>query len=399
MRAAWFTVLALLPALARAEGQLDLSLDLRLVAADGRTSWLDDGLGKLRFDEQHDGLQIGRLRAAWSQPIGELLNLRVDASVWRLGDHNALDLTEAYLEFRPYPAAGWRSRVKLGAFYAPISLEHRAAGWTNPYLISSSAINTWVGEELRTIGAEYTLDWLGTRSGRAFDAGLVAAVYGYNDPAGILIASRGWTLHDRQTSLFGKVGQSGTGPVPGRVLFEEIDDRPGYYVGGHVRYLDRVELCYLRYDNRADPEAFDPGINDFAWLTRFDSIGLRVETANGWTLIGQWLGGDTEIEPASGYEEWEFSSAFALVSKAIGRHRWSVRADWFDTDHVETNWPLPLGESGSALTAGYTYQRDDHWSFGVEALRIRSDRPQRAVLGEAADATERQLQVQIRYAR
>ena len=397
MRALSALMLALLPALAGAEGQLDLSVDLRLVAADARTSYLDGGLGKLRFDEDHDGLQIGRLRAAWNQPIGEKLNLRIDASLWRLDDHNAFDLTEAYLEYRPYPIAGWRSRIKIGAFYAPISLEHRAAGWTNPYLINSSAINTWVGEELRTIGAEYSLEWLGTRSGHNFDAGLVAAIYGYNDPAGVLVASRGWTIHDRQTTLFGKVGEPGDVPVPGRVLFKEIDNRPGYYLGAHLRYLDRVELRYTRYDNRADPEAFDAGINDFAWLTTFDSVGLRVETAGGWTLIAQWLGGKTEIEPESGYEEWEFSSTFALLSKAVGRHRFSVRADWFDTDHVETSWSPPSEETGDALTAGYTYERDDHWSCAIEALQIKSDVSQRVLLGETTRATERQLQLLVRY--
>ena len=397
MRALSALMLALLPALAGAEGQLDLSVDLRLVAADARTSYLDGGLGKLRFDEDHDGLQIGRLRAAWNQPIGEKLNLRIDASLWRLDDHNAFDLTEAYLEFRPYPIAGWRSRVRIGAFYAPISLEHRAAGWTNPYLINSSAINTWVGEELRTIGAEYSLEWLGTRSGHNFDAGLVAAIYGYNDPAGVLVASRGWTIHDRQTTLFGKVGEPGNGFVPGRVLFKEIDNRPGYYLGAHLRYLDRVELRYTRYDNRADPEAFDAGINDFAWLTTFDSVGLRVETAGGWTLIAQWLGGKTEIEPESGYEEWEFSSTFALLSKAVGRHRFSVRADWFDTDHVETSWSPPSEETGDALTAGYTFERDDHWSCAVEALQVKSDVSQRVLLGETTRATERQLQLLVRY--
>jgi hypothetical protein len=399
MRALGALMLSLLPALAGAEGQLDLSVDLRLVAADGRTSYLNGGLGKLRFDEDHDGLQIGRLRAAWNQPIGEKLNLRIDASLWRLDDHNAFDLTEAYLEYRPYPNAGWRSRVRIGAFYAPISLEHRAAGWTNPYLINSSAINTWVGEELRTIGAEYSLEWLGTRSGHNFDAGLVAAIYGYNDPAGVLVASRGWTIHDRQTTLFGKVGEPGNGFVPGRVLFKEIDNRPGYYLGAHLRYLDRVELRYTRYDNRADPEAFDAGINDFAWLTTFDSVGLRVETAGGWTLIAQWLGGKTEIEPESGYEEWEFSSTFALLSKAVGRHRFSVRADWFDTAHVETSWPPPFEESGNALTAGYTYERDDHWSCAIEALQIKSDVSQRVLLGETTRATERQLQLLVRYTR
>ena len=386
MRAVIALLIGLLPVLASAEGQLDLSVDLRLVAADGQTSYLNGGLGKLRFDEDHDGLQVGRIRAAWSQPIGERLYLHLDASMWDFSDYNAFDVTEAYLEFRPYPGAGWRSRVKLGAFYAPISLEHRAAGWTNPYLISSSAINTWVGEELRTIGAEYSLEWLGTRTGHDFDVGLVAAIYGYNDPAGVLIASRGWTLHDRQTTLFGKVGEPGTGPVPGRVLFDEIDNRPGYYVGAHLRYLDRVELRYMHYDNRADPQAFDPAINDFAWLTAFDTIGARMETSGGWTFMSQWLAGETSIEPDDEmYEEWKFSSTFALVSRGFGKHRISARADWFSTDHYETSDPPGLKESGSALTAGYSYERDQHWNFAVEVMEIRSD------------FAERQLQLQVRY--
>jgi len=397
MRAAATFLLAMVAASARAEGQFDLSVDLRLIAVDAPTSYLYGGLGKLRFDDEHDGLRVGRIRAAWSHPVGETLNVHLDASLWRPGDDHAFDLTEAYLEYRPYPIAGWRSRLRVGAFYAPISLEHRAVGWTNPYLISSSAINTWVGEELRTIGAEYSLEWLGTRSGHAFDAEFVAGIYGWNDPAGVLIASRGWALHDRQTTLFGKVGEPGDVPVPGRVLFKEIDDRPGYYAGLHLRYLDRAELRYMHYDNRADPEAFDAGINDFAWLTCFDSIGLRVETANGWTFISQWLSGETSIEPESGYEEWKYSSTFALVSKAIGQHRFSLRADWFDTDHFQTSFPPGDTESGSAWTAGYSYERDEHWNFGIEALQIKSDVSMRAFIGEPSRATEKQLQLQVRY--
>jgi hypothetical protein len=397
MRALIAVALILACGTAGAEDGLDLQVDLRLIASDGRTSYLDGGLGKLRFDEDHDGFQIGRLRGAWSEDFGERWNVHADVSLWRWDDATRIDLTEAYLEFRPYPASGWRSRLKVGATYLPVSLEHRAAGWTNPYLLSSSAINTWVGEELRTIGAEYSLEWLGTRSGSDFDVGVEAAVYGWNDPAGVLVASRGWTLHDRQTMLFDKVGQPGVGAVPGRVLFKEIDDRPGYWVGAHVRYLDRVELRYLHYDNRADPEQFDPGINDFAWLTRFDSVGARVETAGGWTFIAQWLGGDTAAEPESGYELWKFDSSFLLVSKAWGPHRFSARADWFETEHVMTSWPPPAEEDGSAITAGYSYDLDDHWHCALEFLQIRSDVSMRAFLGEPTDAVERQLQLQVRY--
>ncbi|HEY8266765.1 MAG TPA: hypothetical protein VIG03_09330, partial [Steroidobacteraceae bacterium] len=113
MRVFAMFLLAAISAGAQAEGQFDLSVDLRLIAVDAPASYLYGGLGKLRFDEEHDGLQVGRIRAAWSQPIGETLNVHLDASLWRPGDDHAFDLTEAYLEYRPYPAGGWRSRVKV----------------------------------------------------------------------------------------------------------------------------------------------------------------------------------------------------------------------------------------------------------------------------------------------
>jgi hypothetical protein len=395
---AMLVVLALASMPAHADDAFELWADLRLVGVDAPDSWLYGGLGKLRFDEDHDGIQVGRLRAAWSQPIGDTFNAHVDASLWRFGDDNAFDLTEAYLQWRPVPKGGWRSRLKLGAFYAPISLEHRESGWTNPYLVSSSAINTWVGEELRTIGAEYSLAWLGMRTGHAFDVELVAGAYGWNDPAGILLASRGWAMHDRQTTLFGEVGEAGNGPVPGRTLFKEIDGRTGWYAGGEFRWLDRAVLRVLHYDNRADPEVYDAGIDDYAWLTAFDSVGLRLESGNGWTLIAQWLGGDTSAEPPTGYEKWDYDASFVLVSKGAGPHRFSLRRDWFGSDHVETSWPPGGTESGDAWTAGYSYDLGDHWRFAVEAIRIDSNYTARAAIGEPPRATEDQLQLQVRYA-
>jgi hypothetical protein len=386
----------LFAAAAQADGPFDLSLDLRLVATDDRASFLHGGLGKLRFDGDHEGLQLGRLRMAWEQPIGEIAHLHLDASMWDAGDNDAIDLTEAYLTLRPYPRAGWQSRVKLGAFYAPISLEHRAAGWTNPYLLDSSAINTWVGEELRTIGAEYSLDWLGTRLGHDLNAGLVAGVYGYNDPAGTRIAAHGWSAHDRQTMLFSRVGEPRPGTVDGSVLFAEMDDRAGYYVGAHLQYLDRAELQFLHYDNRADPAVYDADIRDFAWLTRFDGVGLRTETARDWTFIAQWLAGKTYAGPDR--YEWAFESGFALVSKAFGRHRLSARADYFEVDRDPLPWlPEAGGETGNILTIGYRFERDDRWSFAIEALQVRSDVSDREYLGEPTQATESQVQASVQY--
>ena len=205
----------------------ELALDLRAVSSNGGTSFLDNGQGKLRFDAEHEGIQLGRLRAAWTQPIGEVLSIHVDASTWDDDDKNPIDLTEAYLEYRPYPRAGWRPRLRLGAFYPPMSLENRARGWETPYTISPSAISSWVGEELRTIGLEGQFDWLGTRQGHAFDLQLTGAVFGWNDPAGTMLARHGFALHDRQTTLFGRVGAPQSNPAATKKeLFHEMDDRP-----------------------------------------------------------------------------------------------------------------------------------------------------------------------------
>jgi hypothetical protein len=375
----------------------ELDLDARLLTSNGHESFLDGGLGALRFGEDQSGLQLGRVRFGLDQPVGQVVNLHLDTSTWDDDDKNPLDLTEAYLEYRPYPRAGYRARVKAGAFYAPISLENRASGWESPYTLSSSAINTWIGEELRTIGLEGQLEWLGTRSGHSFDIKLTAALFGWNDPVGGMVAGHGFALHDRQTTLFGRVGPRNVPPLYGRELFHEIDGRVGAYAGVEVRYLDRLAVRALRYDNRADPKEFDPQLGDFAWDTRFDSEGLRFESAQGWTAILQWLDGETYIAPGGPWIEWLFDSRFALLSKKIGPHTLSVRYDDFS---VDSNLSDREGvQNGHAWTAAYVLEPNSHWRFTFEWLRVRSELGNRPVyLNESPLATESQLQLAVRYA-
>src|SRR5450432_1537023 len=179
----------------------ELSLDTRLVSSDADRSVLDGGLAPVRFDREDSAVQLGRARLALTQPIGELWSARLDASVYDDKGGALAGLTEAYLQFRPYPHEGYRLRVKAGAFYAPVSMENRASGWDSPYTISYSAIDSWLATEVRTIGLEANLDWLGTRLGHSFDLGVTAAVFGWNEQAGAVLASTGFALTDRQTTL------------------------------------------------------------------------------------------------------------------------------------------------------------------------------------------------------
>ena len=126
---------------------------------------------------------------------------------------------------------------------------------------------------------------------------------------------------------FGRVGSVQTDPTKAKKeLFHEIDDRPGYYLGAQVRYLDRAVLDILHYDNRGDPTAQSSELRDMAWKTRFDAVALRVETGGEWTVLLQALKGDTAINPFR-LLLWEFDSQSALLAKRWGRHLLAARYD------------------------------------------------------------------------
>jgi hypothetical protein len=392
---ATLTLLALAAAGRAADWQM--SLDTRLATSDAGRSFMDGGLGTTRSGANDSGVQLGRARLALNAPLGELWSVHLDASVWDDKDRSPLGLTEAYLQFRPYPRAGYRLRVKAGAFYPPISLENRAAGWESPYTLSYSAINTWLGVEVRAIGLEAQLDWLGTRTGHDFDLGLTGGAFGWNEGAGVVLAGNGFMLHDRQTPVFGRVGPRGSAAEP----FQQFDGRAGVYAGVEGRYLDRVVLRVLRYDNRADPTRMDTVSGAIAWDTRFNSAGLRVENETGWTGIVQWLDGETSIAPGGQSIAWPFEAEFALLSKRLGRHTLSARYDWFRVDSNSAPPDFePYGrQRGHAFTAAWLFDADAHWRLALEWLRVGSNSYNRPDTHAGPPfATETQLQVAVRYA-
>ncbi|HEV3178969.1 MAG TPA: hypothetical protein VGZ05_00755 [Steroidobacteraceae bacterium] len=374
----------------------ELSLDARLVNSDAGRSLTEGGLGTVRFGSNDDGVQLGRARFALTQQIGELWSAHLDASMFDNRDRSPVGVTEAYLLFRPYPFAGYRFRLKAGGFYPPISLENRASGWESPYSLSYSAINTWLALEVRTLGVEGQLDWLGRHSGHDFDLGATAGVFGWNEGAGTVLASDGFSLSDRQTALFGRLGRPAAAPLYGAEPFLQFDHHAGVYGGLEARYLDRVVLRLLRYDNRADPTRLDSVSGALAWQTRFTSAGVRIEGEHGWTAIAQWLGGETTIAPQDMALNWPFRAQFALLAKRFGRHTLSGRYDHFS---VETSISAGDGsQDGHAWTLAYLFDADAHWRFALEWLRVASSSYVRADLGGPPRATETQVQLAVRYA-
>jgi len=390
--------------------EFDWSVDLRAVSSDATASRLDGGLGKLRYDATHDGLRLGEARFSYRGDVTETLRVAADGVAYGDHDVNPIDLTEFYADWRPIPHSIWRSRLKVGAFYPEISLENRMRGWGSPYSLTYSAINTWVGEELRTIGAEYSLDWLGRSNGHDFDVSLNAAAFGWNDPAGTVIATRGWGLTDRQTTLFGRFATGGQ-PNPERTLFyDDLDKRAGFHLGVTANYRGLLEMHALHYDNRANLASFSTTIQDSTWLTYFDSLGARWTPTAEWTLITQWLHGRTYAGTDLPVNAWSFDSEFLLASWQRGAMRYSARYDRFASIQTGSNFldyvnDTYYGDHGHAWTLCAARRINEHWSATLEGIEVQSWVAQRAIpvdyggLGASANATERQWQLALRYER
>ncbi len=373
------------------------SLDLRLVDSNSDRSYLDGGLGATRWDRDDRVIELDRARLSLTQPIGDLWSTHVDLSAWDGKGGSAIGVTEAWALLRPYPFDGLRLRLKTGVFYAPVSLENRASGWESPYTLTFSAIDSWLAEEVRTVGSELQIEWLGTRSGHSFDLAATAAVFGWNETTGVVLANDGFLFTDRQTPIGGRVGRPGVAPLNGAHPFEQIDGRAGVYGGLEARYLDRLTVRALRYDNRADPTATDAASQIVAWHTAFTSVGARLETQNGWTAIAQWLDGTTAISPVGFSGDWPFHAEYLLLSRRAGRHTFSARIDDFRVD-IQTDFDSGR-QSGHALTAAWLFDATSNLRLAAEWLLVASHSYARAELYELPPDTARsQIQLSARYA-
>jgi hypothetical protein len=223
-----------------------------------------------------------------------------------------------------------------------------------------------------------------------------AALFGWNDPAGVVIAFRGFSMNDRQTPLFGRIGTYAFGGREQRVIFSEIDDRPGYHVGAYAKTDMGLEVRALHYDNRGDPTVEKPSISDYAWKTRFDTAGLRWDGTHGTALIAQWMEGSTRATPDPA-NTWNFDAWFVLAGQTIGKHRFAARYDHFTTTQDEEYLSSPgTYDNGHAWTLGWTWAVREHVEIATEYLRIDSYHSTRTMLGEAPRAIEHSLQMAVR---
>ena len=380
--------------------------DLSIIRTSGHPAWTSGSAGKLRYDDDSDGATISRLFADYRYRLADTLDATLMVEAYNDDIDSGVDFTQAYLEWRPLTMSANRYRLKLGGFYPRLSLENRGPGWTTPYTISSSAINTWIGEEIRVFGAEFSVSRRPQTFGGAHTFSFHAAGFRNNDPAGGLIAWKGWSVHDRQTRFDDVLPLPPLPQIqpdgyfwrqdPFFIPFQENDGDVGWYASGEWRYRNRLLVQALRYDNRADPR--NVRNRQYGWYTEFDHLGLQATLPGDVGLISQWMKGATVMGPiinGAYVVDAEFYSNFVLLTRAFERHRLSVRYDHFE---IIENDRVPLDENaerGHAWTLAYIYQSTDSANIAVEWLEIHSDRPAWAYNDLDTSQTERQLQLSL----
>lgn len=375
---------------------------LAIVGADSATSFVNSGTGVLRYDD--DGLHSQQALLNFRQELGGTFSAELTANLYPDGDLHA-GITQALLKWKPLSQSAVRMRARAGFFYPRMSAESVDIGWLSVYSYTPSAINSWIGEELRVAGVEGSLYSPGSARRSYWSWELNAALYGDNDPLGSLIAWRGFALHDRQSLHHDRVQFA---PYPSVVEsesirgpawvepFHEIDNRVGGYVGFHLRHRDGFDLRAYYYDNNGNPNDLNSQ-RLYAWDTHFSSIALSYDVARNTRLLAQWIDGRTEMGPALVVANFE--SYYFMLSHRRGSDRFSVRFDYWDVNEDDSDgFPEDVNDSdGTALTVAWRHDLNKRWQVGIEYVHTQNDAANRVTVSEPVGFTQQQVMGVLQY--
>ena len=389
-----------------ANPKLEISclLELQLSHSNGLNTWIERGQGK-QLHNNGDQLQSGLSGLELDYQLAPGSHLKTSV-LYNHQPGNRLDVTELYWQYRPLSRSRWRPEYKVGFFYPNLSLENRGRLWSSPYTVTSSTVNTWIAEELRTVGIQGHWRNLGRQRQSPHDFGISAALFGFNDNTGSLLAWRGWTNSERQTGIGGRMPLADRPTfAAGRVLqdqtpevepFIERDNRVGYYTGLHWNYLRSTKASLHYYDNNADPSAFERG--QYAWHTRFYHLGIQHRLSDIWEVLGQYINGRTEMNNNVGNVVYNhFNAGYLMLAGRWGPQRLALRWEDFRVDDRDGTFMDSNGENGTSATLSYSYRLGSHWKLSGEAINIRSNRRERRYSNLPQQADETRLIFSARY--
>lgn len=388
---------------------LQVAASGRAFTADGPQAWIDGGFGRL--------LEGGRPAGGRDAGLRGELQLGLDwtpSETWLVHTHGVLHaegsesrgamggLVEAFVQLRPELTPKTALRLRAGLFFPPTSFENTESLWQSPYTVTLSALNTWIGEEVRLTG----LDAMVVRkTGRGDRLELAGAVFGVNEPAGALLAWRGFGLGDRLTGAGERLPLPPLRSFePGQAFANQADktrpiDDLAHRIGWHARArwvrpgALRLQAAYT--DNRGGRDLHD---GQYSWQTRFGQAGLEAKLGSSLTLVAEGAIGDTGMGPAvpgGPHVDVRFKTAYALLSWTRGSWRVTARLDRFDNEDRDGT-AEPDGESGSAITVAAFWKPRDFVRFGLEYVEVSGDRPGNAASGVDPDMGGRCALLEVR---
>lgn len=370
-------------------------VDARGVNASGPPSWMEHGFGRLEaggdrnefFADAHVGADWNP--TAWFTAHASGLARREPP---RYGGKRG-GLVDAYVELHN---EHWQLRA--GQFFLGTSRENTGPLWSSPYTLSFSALNTWIGEEVRPVGVD--LQW---KPNFYVTAG--ATAFRNNDTAGALLAWRGWTVGDRLSvynevlplpPLFSLSGGFADQRADGTVPFEQdLDKRTGYAARLRAQLPERANVQLTHFDNRGDREEYR---DEYAWQTRFDVLSAQVGQTSPTTVAAEYLRGKTGMGAPPIFVDADISAWYVLVSHKMGHERFSARFDGFateDRDHAplaETNT-----EHGHSWLFAWLHDVSDHVRLGAEFVQVTGDRVAAAQSGFSPNTDGHTVTVELRY--
>jgi hypothetical protein len=379
---------------------------VRFVATSGERSWVDGGFGKLGSNGGGGDLrvrpQLSQANLIWTPQLGWALSATV-VGTFQGGDRTEAGIGQAFLSYRPMRSDKLSFSARAGLMWPPVSLEHDGPDWHVKDTATASAINSWIGEEVRPAAIEATL---GASFGNQ-KLTATAALFAANDTSGTLLAFRGWALDDRRTLAFNRQ------PLP--PLPEEFQDyqapythplidlgrgfarTPGYYAKLAWSPPLPVRIEVFRYDNRANPEVSNADL-EWGWRTQFDDVGLVANLGGATELKMQALSGRTRMGLVEGGRHWidmRFRSAFALLTRPVGAFGIAARIEAFGTRNRGSLLDEEYNEGGWAATLAA--KRDwGPFTGVVELLHVSSRRDQLQEVGLAPRQRQTQLQADLR---
>jgi len=403
----FYIVLLISLSTSAAESELHGIFDIRALANKSIPSYLESGYGK--FDNS-DGQNLSLAQAGLSYSLSwqSGISAHLITNAYLNKTDNNIGFTEGYLKYRSLVnSSGYRWESKLGIFYPKISIENNAIAWASKYTLTSSSINTWIGEEIRVLGNEWSITRLGRFHKNPYDISFSLTPFINNDPAGSMISWHGWTIGNRQTLwtesrplpsiLALREGNPLAHQAKSSDPFLELDSRIGLHGTAKLKLHNKGELTAGIYHNNAKPYIVENG--QYAWKTRFFHFSGKWQLPYGVQISGQFLSGDTLMQNPQRVNMVynDYRSGYVTLTKRWKKHRFTTRLEEFSvTDHDDV-----IGDNnneyGKAATLNYTYRISKPFFLSVEYNWLKSYRPSRVYLDQPINLIEHQSQLAARY--